>query len=155
MRLSALACGLALAAWVLSAANATAYDGRRPHAFRHADPGDIDYYALVLSWSPTHCQTEGHRRGDAQCDPDRAKDFVLHGFWPQYDYGWPEDCYRGRRPWIPANVIGDMQGIMPDKGIVIHEYTTHGTCSGLSPAAYFAAARKAYRQVVMNRKSVV
>ena len=39
---------LALAAVVLGTFFARADDGGRPHAFRHADPGDVDYYALVL-----------------------------------------------------------------------------------------------------------
>jgi len=39
---------LALAAVVLGTFVARAEDGLRPHAFRHADPGDVDYYALVL-----------------------------------------------------------------------------------------------------------
>lgn len=151
MRRSALAGVLAFGALLVSHASASAYDGGHPQAFRHADPGDIDYYALVLSWSPTHCLTEGRDRGDDQCDSTNREDFVLHGFWPQYDFGWPEDCYRGRRPWVPSDVIGEMDGIMPDKQIVIHEYKTHGTCSGLPPSAYFAAARKAYQQVTIPK----
>lgn len=109
----------------------------------------FDCYALVLSWSPTHCLTEGRRRGDDQCGPNRGADFVLHGLWPQYDFGWPEDCYRGKRPWISADVIQEMDNITPDKGAIIHEYTTHEICSGLSPSAYFTAARKAYEQVTI------
>jgi len=30
---------------------------------------------------------------------------------------------------------------------VIHEYRTHGTCSGLGPAQYFAVARKLYEHI--------
>jgi len=131
--------------------SSSAYDDSRPHAYKHAEPGDFDYYALVLSWSPTHCLTEGHRRGDAQCKTGGDTDFILHGLWPQYDVGWPEDCYRGKRPWIPSNVIQDMEDIMPDKGVIIHEYKAHGTCTGLSPAAYFDAARDAYDQITIPR----
>jgi ribonuclease T2 len=103
----------------------------------------------VLSWSPTHCLSERYDRGGRQCDPNSPDDFVLHGFWPQYAKGWPEDCYTGKRPWVPSAVIGEIRDIMPGKGIVIHEYKTHGTCTGLSPSAYFAAARKAYDQVTI------
>jgi len=129
--------------------HARAYDGGRPEAYKQAEPGTFDYYALVLSWSPTHCITEGRRRGHAQCKTDGDSDFILHGLWPQYDVGWPEDCYRGKRPWIPSDVIREMEPIMPDKGVIIHEYKAHGTCSGLSPADYFAAARKAYDQITI------
>lgn len=141
------ACILSALAGLLFIAAASAYDNGRPRAFRHAAPGNIAYYTLVLSWSPTHCLIEGHARGDAQCGRQGDPDFVLHGFWPQYAKGWPEDCYAGRRPWVPSSVIDEMRGIMPNKELVIHEYKTHGTCSGLAPRAYFAAARKAYTQV--------
>jgi ribonuclease T2 len=129
--------------------NAFAYDDNRPHAFLNAAPGNVDYYALVLSWSPTHCLSEKDDRDDRQCDPGRPEDFVLHGFWPQYAKGWPEDCYTGQRPWVPSAVIDQMHDIMPSKQIVIHEYKTHGTCTGMAPDAYFAAARKAYEQVTI------
>lgn len=138
-----------IAAMLLCATAGLAYNGSRPHASRHAEPGNVDYYALVLSWSPTHCLMEGTDRGDEQCDPKQPDDFVLHGFWPQYAKGWPEDCYRGRRPWLPSDVIDEMRDIMPSKEMIIHEYKTHGTCSGMTPATYFAAARKAYEQVTI------
>ena len=128
-----------------------ASDSGRPQAFKRAEPGAFDYYTLVLSWSPTHCLTKGHRRGDAQCDVDGDSDFILHGLWPQYAVGWPEDCYRGKHPWVPSAVIRDVADIMPDKGIIIHEYRSHGTCSGLSPAAYFSLARRAFEKVTIPR----
>jgi ribonuclease T2 len=61
-------------------------------------PGQFDYYALVLSWSPTYCN-EGHDE-DTQCnrrDGGRYS-FVLHGLWPQYESGYPRDCRTQRRP---------------------------------------------------------
>ncbi len=145
--LSILAGLLCISSASVYTASARADDMNRPRAFRHAAPGNIDYYTLALSWSPTHCLVEGHARGDAQCGHGRDPDFVLHGFWPQYAKGWPEDCYAGSRPWVPSSVIDEMRGLMQSKELVIHEYKTHGTCSGLTPRAYFAAARKAYTQV--------
>ena len=143
-----LIAALALCGALTAPGNVAAYDDD-PHAFRHVDPGDVDYYALVLSWSPTHCLSDRSDRDDMQCDPKRPDDFVLHGFWPQYAKGWPEDCYAGKRPWVPSYVIREMRDIMPNKGLVIHEYKTHGTCTGLTPSAYFAMVRKAYDQVTI------
>jgi ribonuclease T2 len=108
-------------------------------------PGEFDYYVLVLGWSPTYCIIDGHDRRDKQCLA--GHDFVLHGLWPQYDKGWPQDCYAGKRPWIPREVIDRMHDIMPSTGLIIHEYSTHGTCSGLSPSQYYDAARKLYHQI--------
>ena len=73
--------------------------------------------------------------------------FVLHGLWPQYAKGWPQDCRLEKRPWVPEGVIDDMREIMPSKGLVIHEYRTHGTCSGLDPQGYFAVARQLYDRI--------
>ncbi len=110
-------------------------------------PGAFDYYTLVLSWSPSYCASEGRDRRDRQCDAAKRHGFVLHGLWPQYDRGWPEDCFTGRRPWVPQDVIGTMLDVMPNRNLIIHEYRAHGTCSGLGPEAYFAAARALYQRL--------
>ena len=67
-------------------------------------PGAFDYYVLVLSWSPSYCRSEGRERNDGQCSI-KPHAFMLHGLWPQYEKGWPEDCPNGKRPWVPS--IGD------------------------------------------------
>jgi ribonuclease T2 len=36
---------------------------------------------------------------------------------------------------------------MPSKNLIIHEYRTHGTCSGLEPDQYFGLARDLYERV--------
>jgi ribonuclease T2 len=51
-------------------------------------------------------------------------------------------------------VIEDIISIMPSKELVIHEYKTHGTCTGLAPGPYFEAAYKAYAQVTMPKAFV-
>ena len=120
-----------------------------PAAFPAGEsPGDFDYYALVLSWSPTFCATRVHSGpNEPQCSGDRPYAFVLHGFWPQYRRGWPESCETRERPWVPNQIIRNMLDIMPSKQLIIHEYRKHGTCSGLDPQDYFRAARKAYDEI--------
>src|SRR5689334_13733545 len=56
--------------------------------------GQFDYYALVMSWSPTHCSTPEGEDDAQQCSrrDGRRYAFVLHGLWPQYDRGYPESC---------------------------------------------------------------
>jgi ribonuclease T2 len=44
-------------------------------------------------------------------------------------------------------VIAEMRDIMPSKNLIIHEYRTHGTCSGLEPSQYFGVARELYERV--------
>ena len=134
-----MAVAAAVLSVLLSASGAPAFDRDRPGVF--------DYYVLVLGWSPTYCLIEGRLRRDTQCDAETAHDFVLHGLWPQYDRGWPKDCYAGRRPWVPSEVIDTMRDIMPSKSLIIHEYATHGTCAGLTPEQYYDAARALYDRV--------
>lgn len=129
------------------AAGAATYENDPQRASQHNQPGAFDYYVLVLSWSPSYCLAEGNRRRDPQCDTRRSHDFVLHGLWPQYAKGWPEDCYAGKRPWVPSQVIDGMRDIMPSKALIIHEYKTHGTCTGLTPERYYDDARTLYDQV--------
>lgn len=129
------------------AVGAATYESGPSHQTHHGQPGAFDYYVLVLSWSPTYCLAEGNRRHDPQCDTRRSRGFVLHGLWPQYAKGWPEDCYTGKRPWVPAKVIDIMADIMPSKSLIIHEYAAHGTCSGLTPERYFGDARSLYDRV--------
>lgn len=116
-------------------------------------PGDFDYYSLVLSWSPTFCQSDGGSHSDdPQCSSRRPYAFVLHGLWPQFDKGWPESCDIGKRPFVPRQLINAMLDIMPSDKLVIHEYAKHGTCSGLDPTAYFGLARQLYSSIAIPQR---
>ena len=42
------------------------------------------------------------------------------------------------------NALSDL---MPGYGLIIHEWRTHGMCTGLSQEAYFTTLRKAYESV--------
>jgi ribonuclease T2 len=113
--------------------------------------GDFDYYTLVLSWSPTHCESPDARDDDVQCDrrDGRQYAFIVHGLWPQHKRGYPESCPTPTRPFVPDGVIGGMMDIMPGKGLIIHQYRKHGTCSGLSPDAYFQLTRRLFRSLTI------
>ena len=116
------------------------------------EPGQFDYYALALSWSPTFCESKERGDGGPQCNGPRPFAFVLHGLWPQYTRGWPQNCDIGERPWVPQETISDMLDIMPSKQLIIHEYQKHGTCSGLSPDAYFDTARKLFSSIKIPQR---
>lgn len=110
-------------------------------------PGKFAYYVLALSWSPTYCETDGRGKKGLQCSGARPYAFVLHGLWPQYEKGWPQNCETAQKPWVPRKLIDSMLDIMPAPGLVIHEYKKHGTCSGLGPHGYFALSRKLFDQI--------
>ena len=109
----------------------------------HAQPADFDSYVLSLSWSPSFCMQERGGGQDQQCRSGRPYGFVVHGLWPQRDFGPPPDgC--GRAPRIDDRLVRSMLDLMPSFGLVIHEWRRHGNCSGLAPEEYFAAVRRAY-----------
>ena len=112
---------------------------RRARPEKAAQPGVFDFYLLTLSWSPEYCVSHS---GDPQCGPQPG--FVLHGLWPENTNGtYPEDCSKAPGPSDP----GAYKDIYPDAGLLEHEWTTHGTCSGLGPDAYFQLERKAFQSV--------
>jgi len=110
--------------------------------------GQFDYYVLVLSWSPTYCAEKGDSdRMQCNRSDGRRYSFILHGLWPQYERGYPSDCQLPRRPFVPEPVIDSMLDIMPSRGLVIHEYRAHGTCSGLDPERYFSTAHRLFEGI--------
>jgi ribonuclease T2 len=117
---------------------------------RGADrPGQFDYYVLALSWSPSYCAGLDRDRYDPQCHSRDGKRFafVLHGLWPQFERGWPQDCETPDRGFVPRPVATRMLDIMPTDKLVFHQYRKHGTCSGLGVDGYFALARRLYEKV--------
>ncbi len=103
---------------------------------RGRTPGKFDYYVLSLSWSPDYCATPAGERDRFQCGGARRYDFVVHGLWPQFERGWPQDC--AVEPLnLPAALKRDILEIMPSEKLMRHEWRKHGTCSGLTPQQYF------------------
>ena len=133
-------------------ANKRSYSSNSQRSYRKKrrsnTAGEFDYYALVLSWSPSFCLSIGNRRRDPQCDRrGKRYSFVLHGLWPQFDRGWPENCRTRQRPYVDNSTIRSMLDIMPSKRLIIHEYKKHGTCSGYGPKGYYQLARKLYSKI--------
>jgi ribonuclease T2 len=109
-----------------------------------AEEADFDFYVLSLSWSPSYCADATASRSP-QCRIGARHGFVVHGLWPQYERGFPLAC--GSPGWLPEELIESMLDIMPDRGLVLHEWKQHGTCSGLQPEDYFAKLRDAFAKV--------
>lgn len=131
--------GLAMAVGMALAAPAAAQDRRQN------EPGKFDYYVLSLSWSPSYCEASAerapNRAPDQQCGA-RPFAFVVHGLWPQYERGFPSYC-QVPAPRLDRGIVGSVLDLMPSPRLVFHEWDRHGTCSGLTPHAYFETMRKA------------
>src|SRR5450631_3801838 len=116
---------------------------RHRHHSNDATPGVFDYYLLSLSWSPAFCLQSPSA---AECNGPRRFGFIVHGLWPQNEHGWPENCAGSE---LPDNVVQGISDLMPARGLVYHEWSAHGTCSGLDPADFFALLRRAYESIAI------
>ncbi len=108
----------------------------------------FDFYVLSLSWSPSYCEAEGADANRQQCGTARPYAFVVHGLWPQYERGYPQDCDTDQRN-VPDRTLRGLSDIMPSTGLIRHEWKTHGSCSGLSQGDYFDVLRAAREKVVV------
>lgn len=100
-------------------------------------PGLFDYYVLALSWSPDYCATA--RRGTQQCDTGKKLGFVLHGLWPQFERGYPQNC--ATVP-LPSGLKDQFPALYPSDTLMEHEWQHHGTCTGLIPESYLALSNQ-------------
>ena len=130
--IGAMALGAAMSAWP-----------SHRHRENGGIPGQFDFYLLSLSWSPAFCQQSPRAE---ECNGPRRYGFIVHGLWPQYERGWPEFCGGTQ---LPGDVAQGISDLMPARGLVYHEWSAHGTCSGLEPAAFFALVRRAFESIAV------
>jgi len=141
MRLRLLAAAILFSALAPAPPSSAAEQGRDA-------PGDFDYYVLALSWSPGFCDAGGADKSPRQCATGAGNGFVVHGLWPNRSFSRnPEDCAAGAA--ISAEALRLTDGVYPDEGLARYEYRRHGACTGLDPAAYFAAAKALRDQIVV------
>lgn len=112
-----------------------------------------DYYVFAYSWQPEYCYGKTSYPGCTSPDPSWNTNFTVHGLWPQYSSsGYPSTCTTEAYNSSSATDVGwdDMVLYWPDveysetsssyTSFWEHEWTKHGTCTGLSQDAYFQAA---------------
>ena len=120
--------------------------GARSHKRKpsgNATPGDFAYYLLSLSWAPDFCAQPNVPKNDRECGTGRHVGFVVHGLWPQDENSrGPERCGPARP--VAQDIVNRMLAYIPSEGLIQHEWSNHGTCSGLSAAQYFENVRKAF-----------
>jgi ribonuclease T2 len=107
------------------------------------DFGDFDYFVLALSWAPDFCASNDDPQ---ECALGKQLGFVLHGLWPQYNSGYPSSCTNQK---LPAEVKAQFSGLYPNDKLFSHEWEKHGTCSGLTPAAYLSLSKQIKESVVI------
>jgi ribonuclease T2 len=135
-------CALVVGAFLLG--GTASAKSRRSHADN--TPGSFDYYLLTLSWAPEFCATHVSSASSSECDPAHHFGFVVHGLWPENEDGsYPQHC-AGASP-VSQDIVRQMLPLMPDRGLIQHEWATHGTCSGLDAQTYFGDIKTAFSKL--------
>jgi ribonuclease T2 len=109
-------------------------------------------YVYAYSWTPGFCHGQ-YYPGCADPLPYWTTNFTIHGLWPQYaTSGYPASCTTEPFDTTIPQQIGEDKMIQywPDVQYDVnspsydsfweHEWTKHGTCSGLSQLDYFSQA---------------
>jgi ribonuclease T2 len=134
--------------------------------------GQFDSYTFTMSWEPTFCEGKPGAQECASQRPDRfdASNLALHGLWPDkngdasHSYGYcgvsSSDQSLDRAPtWCQLREPAYSDATHAALGIVMpgvnscldhHEWTKHGTCSGLTADQYFASAAALIQQVAAS-----
>jgi len=120
---------------------ATAADARS-HKKAHQSEATFAYYLLSLSYAPDFCAQPTGNKDARECGSGRHIGFVVHGLWPQGEGNrGPENC--GSASPVSEEIVRTTLPYIPTESLIQHEWATHGTCTGLSAANYFALVRRA------------
>jgi ribonuclease T2 len=120
-----------------------------PGQAQHDAPGDFDFYLLSMSVAPSFCALSPANRSKPDCrdltpDKFRQTPLTIHGLWPNRAHvsvnRQPSDCSNAAIRLSDATRTGLARYMPGGSQLEEHEWSKHGTCSGLSPDAYFAAA---------------
>ena len=115
----------------------------------------FDLYVMSMSYQPEFCYKNRHENWPGCTHPQEfwKSHLTIHGLWPEYKDGtWPQFC----SPEILDNetiapLLPQMEHFWPNVKALEptakhfyefwqHEWSKHGTCSGLDQEEYFGAA---------------
>lgn len=115
-----------------------------------------NYYTLVLSWSPSFCDTQRKRYDgnlpqslEYQCGTTQSFGWVIHGLWPQNAKArrvsdHPRFC-QGDLPMVDQAVIEKYLPDSPSSSLLQGEWEKHGACAFDSAEQYFEKQHELYR----------
>ena len=121
-------------------------------------PGDqiYDIYVLSQTWLPHFCCYEKPERCPAFVDKNSAwagSHLVLHGLWPSKSNGeWPSNCATTFAKFNAQQLADQISplaatispSLKQSPEFAMHEWKSHGSCSGLDPATYFSESLRAH-----------
>lgn len=116
----------------------------------------IDYYTLVLSWSPAFCASQQKRYAENlpdavqyQCGETQQFGWIIHGLWPQSAKArrvaeHPRFCQGDLKP-LPRELIEEFMPESPDAKLLQGEWEKHGACAFKDARSYFEKQRELYQ----------
>jgi len=117
-------------------------------------------YVYAYSWTPGFCNNQKSYPGCVDPLPYWETNFTIHGLWPQFAVnGYPDSCTKEPFDTTIPQQIGESTMIQywpdvkynPDSSSYDsfweHEWTKHGTCSGLTQLQYFQSAIQLTNQI--------
>ncbi len=117
-------------------------------------PGTFDFYLLALSVAPAFCDDGHQNKGECRAldaGSFAATPLTLHGLWPEniQPGSYPHDCGGAEPPSLSSATHAAMSRWMPGvvDGLENHEWSKHGTCTGLSADDYFGSAMRLAERV--------
>ncbi|HEX4694821.1 ribonuclease T2 family protein [Sphingomonas sp.] len=107
----------------------------------------IGGYTLAITWAPQYCRNGGFTPAARfECGSGNRFAFTLHGLWPDgVGKDWPQYC--AATPILPPATVKNMLCKTPSAQLVQHEWAKHGTCTGLTPVAYFGKSSRLYARL--------
>lgn len=124
----------------------------RPQDNAEAD-SSFDFYAYSMSYQPEFCKENNEKFVGCQ-NPNESWEgqLTIHGLWPNRDDGtWPSTCSNEK---LDISLLQDLSADLAQRwpnvkasstspgheAFWAHEWSKHGTCSGLSQQDYFMTA---------------
>lgn len=116
--------------------------------------GSFDFYVYSMSYQPEFCRENSEKFTGCHSPQERWKgQLTIHGLWPNRNDGtWPSTCSKERFDLsLLQHLSEDLAQNWPNiKALSAaapghtafweHEWTKHGTCSGLAQQDYFNTA---------------
>jgi ribonuclease T2 len=116
----------------------------------------FDFFVFATSWQPEECYNQPSYHGCENPKENWLNELTIHGMWPQYINGsWPSFCsneafnssiiyndlqtddFYEHWPNIKYDIPDNTQELAKYASFWEHEWTKHGTCSGLDQISYF------------------
>lgn len=129
------------------------------HERRHDDGGskengggDFDFYVYSMTHQPEFCRENDERYAGCRDHQESWEwQLTIHGLWPNRNDGsYPSSCTNeALDPALLADLSSDLGSKWPNVKAMSgsehasfwsHEWSKHGTCSGLDQKSYFATA---------------